>query len=231
MNKIVCFGIAMISVYAASAMEPNGENMNQTLKVAQVSLQEMEKSHRKIAMAEAEKTWNLYKDTVFSEDNTNFDSFLGIVFMGKYHNDACLNAPLLEYRTQLARHFIDAAEQLFGTLEQEKRSLLAQKAFLVYIAARSVMPSLFDKSKDGIYLNGKYNEMLQAVYDSKLDADPTIKALKQKLEKQKSMVDYKKASQMSLAYSYAKRNCVLLADYIWRFFHENRVVSGCRPVR
>lgn len=225
-RMLCCVGIVIASAEITSAMDPEKQGSVAT------SLQQREVEDMATARHAAAKTWSLYKDSVFLEDGQKFDEFLNIIFMGKYRNDACLNAPLLEYRMLLAKLYADSAKTLFDSSvdDKEKRSDLAQKVFLVCFAARTTMPLLFDSKEAGQSLRKVFSSMLMESYDQSLDTTQPIIALKQKIEKQGSSVDYRIARQMSGAYSYAKSHCLLLVNYIWRFFYENKVVKNCRPI-
>lgn len=232
MKKVVMAYVVAISFSAAIGMNP-GDNQANTL-IPSVTFSSREVAHQQMdnevstAIEKAISVWGNFKDTVLSDDSV-FDEFLAEVFIGKYKSDACATKPLLEYKMKLARFYIDAASNMLQGVGNQAKSSFAQKAFLVYIAARKTDPVSFEQSQEGKSLSEECNKMFERSYDPDLETNATVAQIKKKLEKQNSNISYKLVAQMSQAYEYAKRHCALLVTYIWRFFYENKVVNRRLP--
>lgn len=232
MKKVIMAYVVAISFGAAIGMKP-GDNQTNTL-IPLVTFSSREVAHQQMdnevstAIEKATFVWDTFKDTVLSDDSV-FDEFLTEVFIGKYKNGACATKPLLEYKMKLAVSYINAASNILQSVSSQAKSPFAQKAFLIYIAARKIDPVSFDQSQEGKLLSDKCKTMFEQSYDPVLDTNTTVVQIKEKLEKQNSNISYKLVAQMSQAYEYAKRHCALLVTYIWRFFYENKVVNRRLP--
>jgi len=173
--------------------------------------------------------WNDYKNEVF-DDTAKFDDFLREVFVGRYHDDACITKLLLEYHMHLAELYMQEAsgrlENKNGLGFEEEKSVLSQRAFLVCMAARSTDPSNFDISPKGKKLSNIYMHMFKLSGSMELERSSITIETKKKLEKLRCPFDIGIVAQMSEAYAYARKNCVLLSSYIWFFFYKNKIV--CR---
>lgn len=164
-----------------------------------------------IITSEATSTWNKFKDSVLQDEKV-FDDFLDVVYRGQYQQYECSYGNLLIYRTLLAVSFIESAKSMYGT-SYERKSHLAQKAFLVSFAARSTFPSLFDSSNEGVSLESDVRKMMSN------DA----------FDKESSLDRQKRIDQMKASYSYAKRHHKQLANILWRYFFEHQMVKNWTP--
>ncbi|ORX79490.1 hypothetical protein BCR32DRAFT_281334 [Anaeromyces robustus] len=179
--------------------------------------------------------WNVYKSEVF-DDTTKFDDFLREVFVGKYHDDACITKLLLEYHMNLAELYVKEA---FARLKNNNNGIgfkkgksdLSQKAFLVCIAARSINPDNFDSSSKGKDLTEMYMNMFNESKDEKLEKRLISNQTREKLKKLGCTIDVGIVAQMSQAYIYARKNCHLLSSYVWFFFYKNKLVYRRNPMK
>ncbi len=178
--------------------------------------------------------WDRHKDDVF-KDSSRFNDFLREVFVGKYHDDACITELLLEYHTRLAELYVREASARLknnnsGKGSRKWKSDLSQKAFLVCIAARSIDPDNFDSSSEGKNLTEMYMSMFNESKDEKLEKRLISNQTRRKLKKLGSKMDVGIVAQMSQAYMYARKNCRLLSSYVWFFLYKNKLVYRRNPM-
>jgi hypothetical protein len=228
---IVFLGIAA-GVDFVLAMEPNmalvGEVHPEIIVLAPQNEADM-----LVARQAADSVWAKYNREDLLHDNCSFDGFFKLVFQSGYGKSPCFNAPLLEYRMMLATSFIEFAARVFGTRSGDKQAQteIAQKAFLIYFAARFILPCQFDASGTGIALKAKVYKMLLYGYDYDLDKTPKVIAFRDRLSRRRSDVDYKIAIQMNGAYLYAKEHFPQMVDYLWHFFYERKLVRCYCPLK
>ncbi len=232
MEKLIVFFYLFYSSFFVTLgmqTEDSQKNTSQEVKfpVKQNELELTKRITEDLATVETKsnKIWNNYKNDVFSNDRI-FDKFLMEVFIGKYKAGACFNTPLLKYRTNLAEFYIDESINQLKYLNTENKSILSQKVFLIYIAARQTDPFQFDVSAQGKKLWGICQQLFSLSYNETLEQDKFTQWTKERLKTLKSPINYIYAVQMNKAYDYSKKHCPLLLDYLWRFFYNNRMVKN-----
>lgn len=232
MKRIVCSGLVAVFAGIVTAMDADRSVEQLANKyVAATYIRQKETDDMNRVENVARNTWNIFKVAVMSEDESNFDKFLCVVFMGKYHDGVCFNAPLLRYRSLLAKFYVDEINNIFASLSNDKKKQreVAQKVFLVCFAARSTLPSSFDNSEMGHELNETWKSMFLQAFSPESYSSTALTELRTKLERQKSEVPVGVAVRFYAAYSYAKKHGLLLQNILWRYFYENKVVKKWNP--